>query len=204
MTEEPQFVSGACCLDFANTVWPRGGGEPEGDHVPGYSELLGWSRLAGVLTADDESELRRRAEPDPAAARRAHARAIALRETIYVVFLALAEAEPVPAAELAALRTTYLQALDHAELEQADDDIDWHWPESARTLDYPRWRLADDAVRLLRSERRERISTCEDCVWLFIDTTKNRSRRWCSMGDCGTQQKIRRQTERRRRVRTTT
>nr|WP_272885753.1 CGNR zinc finger domain-containing protein [Fictibacillus marinisediminis] len=34
------------------------------------------------------------------------------------------------------------------------------------------------------------------CGWIFIDTTRNRSRRWCSMDDCGNPEKARRHYKR--------
>jgi predicted RNA-binding Zn ribbon-like protein len=48
---------------------------------------------------------------------------------------------------------------------------------------------------LLTSPRLHRVGRCEgvgDCGWLFLDTTKNGSRRWCSMAGCGSRAKMRR------------
>jgi predicted RNA-binding Zn ribbon-like protein len=48
------------------------------------------------------------------------------------------------------------------------------------------WLLARSAAELLTSEQLSRVRVCasETCGWLFIDTSKNRTRRWCSMSDC--------------------
>ena len=57
------------------------------------------------------------------------------------------------------------------------------------------WPIVESAAELLTSERRSRIGQCADdrgCGWLFLDATKNRSRRWCAMGDCGNRAKARR------------
>jgi predicted RNA-binding Zn ribbon-like protein len=35
------------------------------------------------------------------------------------------------------------------------------------------------------SDKLERVKECPNCGWLFLDTTKNGKRRWCSMEDCG-------------------
>lgn len=48
-----------------------------------------------------------------------------------------------------------------------------------------RHRLTQAAVDLLTSDLRARVGTCASCGWLFLDTSKNRSRRWCSMRLCG-------------------
>jgi predicted RNA-binding Zn ribbon-like protein len=44
----------------------------------------------------------------------------------------------------------------------------------------------------------DRLKTCGNCPWLFLDHSRNASRRWCSMEGCGTAVKIRRLTARRR------
>ena len=66
-------------------------------------------------------------------------------------------------------------------------------------------RLAHAAVDLVRTVEVGHLKTCplEDggCGWLFLDRSRNSSRRWCSMDDCGARAKARRLTARRRRAR---
>lgn len=38
---------------------------------------------------------------------------------------------------------------------------------------------------------RLKLCAADDCAWAFYDTSKNRSRHWCSMGVCGNRQKTR-------------
>jgi predicted RNA-binding Zn ribbon-like protein len=64
-------------------------------------------------------------------------------------------------------------------------------------LERPLWPIAVAAVDLLRSGPLDRLKACEECPWLFLDTSRNRSRRWCSMDDCGSRRKMRRYRERR-------
>jgi predicted RNA-binding Zn ribbon-like protein len=54
-----------------------------------------------------------------------------------------------------------------------------------------RWRLVETAVALLTSDRLARLSACPSCGWFFLDASKNRSRRWCSMAMCGSAAKAR-------------
>jgi predicted RNA-binding Zn ribbon-like protein len=58
-------------------------------------------------------------------------------------------------------------------------------------LERPLWPLAVAALDLLRSGPLDRLKACEGCPWLFLDTSRNRSRRWCSMDDCGSRSKTR-------------
>ena len=57
------------------------------------------------------------------------------------------------------------------------------------------WPVVQSAVDLMTSPELDRVGQCADdrgCGWLFVDTTKNRSRRWCDMRDCGNRAKARR------------
>jgi predicted RNA-binding Zn ribbon-like protein len=66
------------------------------------------------------------------------------------------------------------------------------------------WPIAVDAVRLLTSGPLDRVKVCAaeaGCIGLFLDTSKNRSRRWCTMEGCGIDAKVQRQAKRRRAVR---
>ena len=45
---------------------------------------------------------------------------------------------------------------------------------------------------------RLKVCLADECQWAFFDTSKNRSRQWCSMGVCGNRQKTRTYRARRR------
>jgi predicted RNA-binding Zn ribbon-like protein len=66
------------------------------------------------------------------------------------------------------------------------------WPDSAE-LDRMLWPLATSALSLLLSEEVGRIKECaaDDCHWLFLDSSRNQSRRWCDMKACGNRAKAR-------------
>ena len=73
----------------------------------------------------------------------------------------------------------------------------WDWtPENA--LDRVLWPVVRDAAELLSGEDLDRVGRCADanCGWLFLDTSRNHSRRWCSMKDCGNRAKARRHYQR--------
>jgi predicted RNA-binding Zn ribbon-like protein len=58
----------------------------------------------------------------------------------------------------------------------------------------PIWPIAEAAAELLSSSDHSRIRQCSepDCRWLFLDHSKNHSRRWCDMSICGNRAKARR------------
>jgi predicted RNA-binding Zn ribbon-like protein len=196
------LVSGWLCLDFANTVEPRCG-PPERDHLHRYADLVAWARHAGALDDDAQAvELLRVAAERPAAAHAHFSRAIAMREAVYEAFAAVARhATPSPG-HLGLIQRSYAAAARTATVVAAGDGFTWAWPRAE--LDRPLYPIARSALDLLTTGPLERLKMCPDnegCGWLFVDTTKNRSRRWCSMETCGADVKVRRQTARRRATR---
>jgi predicted RNA-binding Zn ribbon-like protein len=53
-------------------------------------------------------------------------------------------------------------------------------------------RVLASAVDLLTHGPLDRVGSCPRCGWLFVDTSKNGRRRWCSMAVCGNREKVRR------------
>lgn len=189
----PRFYAGVCCLDFANTVEPRVP-EPGMELLPDYAALLEWSEEAGLLTPAQRRKLGRPAQDSAAA----YDSAIALRESVYRIFAAIAAGKAPRSKDLQALQEVYAEAQQHATPVLTDDRLEWTWREPS--LAYPAWRIAGDAIELLRSDRLQRVKACQPtCGWLFLDTTKNHSRRWCSMRECGFEAKVHHQAARRAR-----
>jgi len=190
-TERQPLIAGHPALDFTNSVgWHAGAEQIEQFHR--YADLLDWAGDADVLRRQQIAALRRRAAAAPGAARRALGRAIEIRELIYRIFTAVANGTTPKRADLDRLHAERIDALEHAEA---------HWSGGLSVsfvkgddLLAPAWPLVLAAVDLLRSPELERVRQCanDPCGWLFIDRSKNRSRRWCSSGDCGNESRVRR------------
>jgi predicted RNA-binding Zn ribbon-like protein len=183
---------GALCLDFTNTVGDRE--RPESERLRGYSDLVAFAREAGLLTEGEAARLEDRAERDPEAAVAAFSLGHGLRETLYRTFSAIAASRPPDAADLERLNAALSEALSHLRLEPRGADFVWAWAAPDGPLETPLWPILRSAGELLTSEERERIRECggSDCTWLFVDHSRNRSRRWCSMETCGNRAKARR------------
>ena len=195
----PGLYGGALCLDFTNTVDSRLVSEP-GQHLRHYADLVRWGWHAGVLGEPQARRLLDAGARRPAQAAQTFAEAIVLRETIYRIFVAIArQGSPAPA-DLDGLHVAYCAALRHARLTRAMGGYEWRWAE-ADILDRVTWPVVRSAVELLTSSDLARVKECAntaDCGWLFLDRSKNGSRRWCSMDDCGSRDKMRRQYARRK------
>src|SRR5215212_9257842 len=177
--ENIEFWGGDLALDFANTLEGARGEPPHKDHLTSYADLLTWTRRAGALPE--------RARPRPGDLDRARE----LRAGIADVFTAVANGEPPPPGALRSLLAVHADAVREGTLE----DGEWVWAGSHP--DRPLWPIAVAAVDLLRSDRLARLKLCGNCRWLFLDRSRNGSRRWCSMDECGVHTKMRRYRARR-------
>ena len=105
------------------------------------------------------------------------------------VFRALAGGHEPPRAALDELLRRGADAAARGRLVAREGGFVLAW--AGDDLERPLWPLAAAAVDLLRSGPLDRLKQCADCPWLFLDTSRNRSRRWCSMDDCGARAKMR-------------
>jgi predicted RNA-binding Zn ribbon-like protein len=196
---ELALLGGALCLDFTNTAGWRG--EPATDRLlRDYEDLIAWTQHVEALDARQGKELLRRAVARPDRAKAVHRQAISLREALYRAFSSLAGGRAAEAADLAAINDAVADAYRHLRLVPHGDGFAWDWHEAEGALELPIWIVARSAADLLVSPDVERVRECagERCDWLFLDASRNRSRRWCDMAECGNRAKARRNYARRR------
>jgi predicted RNA-binding Zn ribbon-like protein len=188
-----ELTGGRLCLDFTNTVEDRPSDHPH-ELLKNYSDLVSWSRQAQVLTEQEAQRLLEEAARRPAEAYSVLAQAIALREAIYRIFKALAEDASPEEDDLVSLNAAIAVAMTHARLVPKVDGFAWDWDSDGRDLDHMLWPVVRSAADLLASDELHDVRVCasETCSWLFFDTSKNHSRRWCDMKSCGNRAKARR------------
>ena len=183
---------GRLCLDFTNTIGDRGA-EPV-EHLGSYGDFVAWAEQAGATTARAARGLRRAAGARPAQARQVLAEAIRLREAIYRVFAAVASGRAPRPADLAIVNAAVPAAFERSRLVSSKGGFTLAADVSTDDLAAPLTPIVRSVVDLLTSPEVARVRTCAaaTCAWLFLDTTKNRARRWCDMKVCGNREKVRR------------
>lgn len=183
------------CLDFANTLHWHASDNPR-ETLHGYADLLAWIAGHGAVSDAEVDALERRARREPQAAEAVYRRGLALREAIYRGFVACISGGAPAGDDLRVLNEELQRALPHYGVEFGTAGATWSVVTSCRELDLPLWPAAQAAAGLLLAEDlRTRVGQCADpagCGWLFLDSSKNRSRRWCSIADCGNRAKQRR------------
>lgn len=190
----PFLLGGRTCLDFVNTVNSRSRPATR-DYLPDWAALVGWCRQVALFDADLLARLERDGRCDPAQASGAHAAAIRLRETLYRILRAVIDRLPADAADLARLDAALRTARMRQTLVQDGRGFAWRWDGAQLDLQAPLHAVASCAGAMLSGDDLRRLKQCpapEGCGWLFLDETRNRSRRWCSMNHCGGAAKARR------------
>lgn len=195
---DQHIVGGNLALDFLNTQNGPAGGSPEDDVLHDYDDLLAWGQAVGELSVIEADRLHEHARLHPGAARQAFERAVATRSYLYDLFRAVATGGAPARADLARLAADEAEAIGHGRLVAADGGYAWTWAlDDSLELGRPVRAVVHAATMLLTSGPLDRVKGCALCRFHFLDESKNRSRRWCSMGDCGTRTKSRRYIARR-------
>lgn len=180
-------------LDFVNTLDDRYTSGGPRELLPTYADLLRFCRQAGLLT---HAEAARLGELPDASQEKGLRSAIALREMLARVFYRWVDGRSPSAEDRIALERWSVACARHRELRWMDGRLTWRWKALAGEAEAPALLLAQHALELLVADQPPRLHACsaDTCRWLFLDTSKNRTRRWCDMKTCGNRAKARRYT----------
>jgi predicted RNA-binding Zn ribbon-like protein len=187
-----KLVGGHPALDFINTVHDWTESEPH-DYLSEFADAIRFGKATGLLTRADDLRFRR---PTP------HIELTRLRELralLKRIFQMRLSGQAPGHTDLGKLSADLGEAARATRLKLA---IRTHRSPQARVIReiaaenagdaLLRLRIVEGAVALLVSDAMLRVKSCPTCGWLFLDVSKNRSRRWCSMETCGAVAKARR------------
>jgi predicted RNA-binding Zn ribbon-like protein len=200
------LVGGRLCLDFVNSVGARhtstsGEVTIRDEKLLNYLDLLTWARHAGVLTDSESKRLERKYAGLVTEARAIFHRAFHLRESLFRIFSAITLKRNAEQSHLRVLNEELRLARAAEHLVSQTDSFAWQWQARGPSLNRVIWAVTRSAADLLTQADLTRLRQCEgdDCGWIFEDTSRNRSRRWCEMRDCGNIAKVRRFRTRQRK-----
>ncbi len=191
--------AGVLCLDFANTAdWHLSEHPEEG--FRSYADLVSWNQAEKILDKGQAERLLSLAQTLPERAAETVGLAIGLREAFFRILVTRLHGGEPDAKDLETLNQRFSEAMAHVRVAPEDGGFRWGWaePEDLRRV---LWPAARSAAELLASPDLDRVGQCADdrgCGWLFFDTSKNHSRRWCSMESCGNRAKAKRHQARER------
>jgi len=181
------------CIDFVNTLSWRGR-EVSTEKLINYSDLIRWGRQVGIITAQDTLKLFKKAEQHPADGKKVLRGAVDLRETIYRIFAAIIENQKPTKEDLDAFNKYLSKAMVHSQIINTQKGFRWDASGDKSKMEWVLNPIIRSAADLLVSDELKKLKSCSDpmCRWLFLDISRNQSRRWCDMKDCGNRAKARR------------
>ncbi len=193
--------SGHPALEFTNTVNNHASAYP-GETLFEYEHLLSWAKRVGLLHGGQVQMLKQKATNQPDEAAVVFTKSLELREVIYRIFVAQTKGKTPADADLALLNSILARLTSGAQVVHRFGEFEWQWNFDENALEALLLMIALSAVDLMTSENYKRVGQCADeqgCGWLFVDTSKNHSRRWCDINDCGNRAKQRRYQQRARK-----
>lgn len=182
------------CLQFANTLEWHASEHPL-ENLATANALLDWAQRIDLLTPTQIISLKDVISRDPKKAESWFRSMKDFREVIYRVFAAIAHQNPPDPKDLFAITRINKRLMHDASLVKKDDHFEWGWKGKDPELDSILWLMVQSSLTLLSSPDLRHVKECADdrgCGWLFLDTTRNHSRVWCDMKDCGNRAKAHR------------
>lgn len=187
-----ELIGGHPALDFVNTLDWRFRDEGTEELLSSYDDLLRFVTQAELLTSKQVRQVLRSADETREAQALVSCRE--LRETAAEIFYAALDGRNPSNTSLRKLNAFLSDARSHQQPAWSASGLSWQWAADELNAELPLWILSLSVVELLESDELKRLSACEDpaCRWLFLDTSKNHTRRWCTMKICGNRMKARR------------
>jgi predicted RNA-binding Zn ribbon-like protein len=191
--DEFTWFGEAMCLDFSNTQISRPTDAPY-DRLKSYDHLIDWAKCAGLISNRQKNDLIRQAKQHPRVAARTLRRANVLRETIYRVFSSYAGERAPQLEDINGLNAALIDSLSHRKIVHTTPGFVWRWDDDSRNHDCILWPIVHSAAELLVSDNLAHVHECalETCSAMFLDSSKNKRRRWCDMKVCGNRAKSQR------------
>ncbi|MCH1625316.1 CGNR zinc finger domain-containing protein [Ferdinandcohnia quinoae] len=194
-TNKYMMVGERLCLDFINTISWRESEDKRRDWFTSYDKLVDWSLHAGIVEEKQAHLLLKKSVLNPSESEQTLRQAIQLREAIYRIFCSFTKKELINPEDLTNFNKVMRHYYQLMQLVPMENDYSLQFDISEGAFDSMLPPIVQSAVDILTSEQDlGRVKHCEGdpCGWLFFDTSRNRSRRWCSMADCGNRAKARR------------
>jgi predicted RNA-binding Zn ribbon-like protein len=185
-------VGGHLVLNFVNTCGGTGK-DRDVERWANWSDAFDWAAGNGVVDSIDRRLF------EKARSRKGHRPSdllkdlTELREAAHSVFSAIAGGVLPPETARSRLEGSIVEAMSHSTLWiEGRAPVRWAvCPEKAGSA-LIKDRLAIAASELLSQPVLSNVRECGACSWLFLDLSRSRSRRWCSMATCGNRAKAQR------------
>lgn len=181
---------GMLCFNFINTIYAWRG-ENLHEYLGTYDDVVAWCKKVNILTHSQRAAIAKEVKLHPAKAVAALNQLHFTRGLLYQLFSAIAAGHQhkLPATVLAPFNKALSLSYSHLAFSVKQKKITLAWVDADTDLLQPLWMIMKDAADILTTQNSGRIKECPKCGWVFIDSTKNNMRRWCSPLSCGSTDK---------------
>jgi predicted RNA-binding Zn ribbon-like protein len=188
-----ELIAGNAALDLVNTLdWRFREEPPPEELLRDYDDLAHFMQQSGLINDALARRLIRNVSEAKAAQVVAAARE--LREAAARVLYATLEGNTPQASSIKLLDRYFREARESQHLLWDGEKLAWELAQFPALPELPLWMLSESVAELTTSEQMHKLRECgnAECRWLFLDTSKNHTRRWCDMKICGNRMKARR------------
>ena len=187
-----ELIGGHSALDLVNTLDWRFRDSGTEELLEDYSDLVRFTKQCGLITAAESRRLLR--DVSESQGTKVIAGVRELREAVAKHLYAALQGERAPAASMKTLYACFRDAREQQRLIWTNTKLAWELPRASSLPELPLWLLSLETLELMTSDALLRLRECSnpECRWLFLDTSKNHTRRWCDMKICGNRMKARR------------
>jgi predicted RNA-binding Zn ribbon-like protein len=188
-------VGGHPCLDFINTRLMVN--HRLVDLLRTFADLVEWLARSGLVEPRQAEIVRQQWRGTPEA-EQALGAARTLRDVLHAMVEQIAAAQDVTPAAVEAINRVLDLEQGRAFVAREGSRFIRRFEPAFPSPDHLLVPIAEAAADLLTGVDLSRIKKCEssECVLYFYDTSKNHTRRWCSMNQCGNRMKVARHYQR--------
>ena len=185
-----ELIGGEVCLDFVNTIHDYQAADPR-EELEDFRDLVAFAKQSEGITDSEAAALLREAAAKPKEAGRTLALTREYRSALYRIFSAVTSRKEPANADWQMLNKLVSSIYQNVYLKKKGTNLSWEWRENRAGMDRVLWPIVRSSAALLTSEKKDLVRECsaEDCTWLFLDLSKNHTRRWCEMKKCGNRAK---------------
>jgi len=190
---------GKLCLDFTNTFTGRNS-KKQKEWLNDFFDLILWGRHVGIVEEKTAQKLSIKSTQQPYKAKKIYKKSIKLRETLYRIFSSIATKGKAPNHDLSIFNHYLADSMGKSCLKSLQDGFTWSFYSEINSMDFILNPIIKSAADFLVSSDLKWLKKCANdrCGWLFIDMSRNNSRRWCNMKVCGNRAKAHRYYQRKR------
>ncbi|UZR99798.1 CGNR zinc finger domain-containing protein [Chondrinema litorale] len=177
-----KLIGGEECFDFTNTVSWRETAHPH-DWLDIEENLARWAQITGILNEGQAKHLIKISNEELEYVK-------SIRVFLYQLFNSQITKGSISKDSLYELSELTQKANKHQVLSPSPTGYIWSWQQSIKPIELVLFTIIKSASDVLTRGDLSRIKKCPSCQWLFLDTSKNKRRRWCTMEDCGNRHKV--------------